>query len=110
MKMATVDMEQNGMCQQHTGFLLPLGLKGFCQVMLVKSSRELGQAWALCSVSGVEVRDRTKAEPIDFSNTACHSQLIVFLLLKLSFRSYMTSHHNPPHFNMLPFQQSLREW
>lgn len=29
--------------------------------------------------------DRTKAEPIDFSNTACHSQLIVFFLLKLSF-------------------------
>lgn len=29
--------------------------------------------------------DRTKAKTIDFSNTACHSQLIVFFLLKLSF-------------------------
>lgn len=52
--------------------------------------------------------DRTKAELIDFSNPACHSQLIVFFLLKLSFRSYMTSHHNHPHSDMPLFQQLLR--
>lgn len=78
--------------------------------MCVRTAGELGQAWTLCSDSGVEVRDRTKAEPIDFSNTACHTQLIVFFLLKVSFRSYMTSHRSLPHFDVVLFQLLLRGW
>lgn len=78
--------------------------------MLVRTARELGRARTLCSDSGVEVRGRTKAEPIDFSNTARHTQLIVFFLLKVSFRSYMTSRRSLPRFDMALFQLLLRGW
>lgn len=103
-------MEQNGKCSDMLVAHWFLAAAWIEKLLSSDVSKGSSRTWALCSVSGVEVRNRTKAEPIDFSNTACHSQLIVFLLLKLSFRSYMTSHHNPPHFNMLPFQQSLRDW
>lgn len=96
MEMETVDVGREGawhnMLAAHWFSGCRRDWKAFCRVMLGKSGREVCQVWSLCSDSGAGVRDRTKAAPIDFSNTACHSQLIVLFLQQLTVRSYLTSH------------------